>query len=73
MTQSIAQTIIINGENYPYHAQTVRELLVVCGIDPDQPGIAVAVNAHIIPRTDWDTTELQPDDHVEIVHARAGG
>lgn len=73
MTQSIAQTIIVNGQPHPYRIQTVRELLVAHEIDPDQPGIAVAVNASIIPRTDWGTAQLQPDDHVEIVHARAGG
>jgi sulfur carrier protein len=73
MTPSITQTIIVNGQSHPYYPQTVRELLVACGIDPSQPGIAVAVNAYVIPRNDWDTTQLQPDDRIEIVYARAGG
>lgn len=36
-------------------------------------GIAVAVNQQIIPKTAWDTTILQHNDHILIIHASQGG
>ena len=36
-------------------------------------GIAVAVNGAVVPRGEWDTTFLHPDDRVEILTAVAGG
>ncbi|MER3400138.1 MAG: thiamine biosynthesis protein ThiS [Thermoflexus sp.] len=66
-------TLVVNGQTYPYRPQTVRELLADLGLDPDRPGIAVAVNATVIPRSEWDVVHLQPGDRVEVVHAVAGG
>ncbi len=66
-------TLIVNGQPRPYHPQTVQELLTALGLDPDRPGIAVAVNATVIPRPEWGKVRLQPGDRVEIVHAVAGG
>jgi len=43
------------------------------GLDPDRPGIAVALNGQVVPRARWAETWLQPDDKVEIIHAVAGG
>lgn len=36
-------------------------------------GIAVALNEQIVPRLEWPSTTLQPDDRVEIVTIVAGG
>jgi sulfur carrier protein len=69
----MGQTITVSGEPRPWRAQTVRELLAECGIDPDRPGVAVAVNARVVPRAEWPSTRLTPDDRVEIVQPRAGG
>ncbi len=66
-------TISVNGESRPYADQTVRELLAACGIDPEHPGIAVAINAGVTPRAEWATKRLKPGDRVEVVQARAGG
>lgn len=66
-------TLIVNGQPYPYRPQTIRELMATLGLDPDRPGIAVAVNATVIPRPEWGSIQLQPGDRVEIVHAVAGG
>lgn len=65
--------LIVNGQPRPYHPQTVRELLATLGLDPERPGMAVAVNAMVIPRSEWGKVQLQPGDRVEIVHAVAGG
>ena len=36
-------------------------------------GIAIAVNGHVVRRTQWETTSLVPNDDVEILQAVAGG
>jgi len=65
--------LIVNGQPHPYRPHTVRELLAALGLEPDRPGIAVAINATVIPRPEWGNVRLQPGDRVEIVHAVAGG
>jgi len=65
--------LTVNGQPYSYQPGTIRELLARLGLDPDRPGIAVAVNATVIPRSEWGRVALQPGDRVEIVHAVAGG
>jgi sulfur carrier protein len=70
---AMTQDISVNGETQPCAARTVYELLDARGIDPQRPGIAVAVNGALVPRAAWPTTGLQAGDRVEIVHALAGG
>jgi sulfur carrier protein len=36
-------------------------------------GLAVAVNEHVVPRSEWDATEVRPGDRVEILTAAQGG
>lgn len=36
-------------------------------------GVAVALNAEVIPRSRWAVTRLGPDDRVEILGASQGG
>jgi len=68
------QTIQINGESRPFVVdQTVRDLIAAYGLEPDRPGIAVALNAQVLPRRQWAQTRLHPDDRVEIIHAVQGG
>jgi sulfur carrier protein len=40
---------------------------------PSPKGVAVAVNAEVVPRSAWATTAVRADDAVEIVTAAAGG
>jgi sulfur carrier protein len=68
-----ALTITVNGESQPYRSQTIRELLLAHGLDPDKPGIAVAVDARVVHRADWNATQIQPDSRIDIVRATAGG
>ena len=35
--------------------------------------VAVAVNATVVPRSEWDTTRLGSGDSVELLAATAGG
>jgi sulfur carrier protein len=67
-------TILVNGQPRPFAPdQTVRDLVAAVGLDPDRPGIAVALNGQVVPRARWAETRLCPDDKVEIIHAVQGG
>lgn len=35
--------------------------------------VAVAVNAGVVPRSQWDATRLGPGDSIELLAATAGG
>jgi sulfur carrier protein len=37
------------------------------------PGIAVALNSEVVPRSKWAQTLLRPEDRVEILGASQGG
>nr|WP_237280375.1 sulfur carrier protein ThiS [Subtercola vilae] len=41
--------------------------------DGSKLGIAVARNAHVVPRSQWSTTVLEAADDIEIVTAAQGG
>jgi sulfur carrier protein len=66
--------IFVNGSPHdvPAHA-TISELLVRLDIDPERPGIAVAVDAEIAARGEWRTREVPDGSRVEIVTATQGG
>lgn len=51
---------------------TVRELLRDYCNDKTQ-GVAVAVNAEVVPRVVWESHQLQSKDDVLIVTATQGG
>ena len=65
--------IRINGEAEPLAAATIEALLAEKAVDTGQRGIAVALNAAVVPRAAWRATALKPGDSVEIVRARQGG
>lgn len=66
--------ISVNGEPRELPAPaTVGGLLDAMGIEPRRRGIAVAVDAEVVPRADWDARELRAGDRVEILTAIQGG
>ena len=69
----LSLNIRMNGKASTTDARNLGELLSRQGIQPDQRGIAVALNGEVVSRTAWGTTLLQPEDRIEIVQARAGG
>ncbi len=73
MTQESKMIIYINDEPREYRGESIYELLQGMGIDPESPGIAVAVNAEIIPRSEWKNRCINNGDKLEVVHAVAGG
>jgi sulfur carrier protein len=70
--QPAAVALTVNGSSLELDAGTtvamlVRDWSVTCA------GVAVAVNAEVVPRSEWAETVLCDRDRVEIVSAAAGG
>jgi sulfur carrier protein len=67
-------TVIVNGQPAQVEAgQTVERLLVALGHPTGGPGIAVALNGEVVPRSAWPTTALDDNDRVEVLGASQGG
>ena len=66
--------IHVNGEEKMVDPNlNVHDLLIALELNPIQPGIAVAVNREVIPKTKWQATELHENSDVEIIRAVQGG
>ena len=65
--------ITVNGEARSHDGGGVDDLLRALGYDPEQPGIAVAVNDEVVPRRAWGERLMRSGDRVEIVTATQGG
>lgn len=63
----------LNGESVEIADSTVAEVLVRRGLDPSQPGVAVAVNGTVVPRAAWAAYKLCEGDDVEVITAMQGG
>ncbi len=66
--------IKVNGETKEVSpGLTLHQLLLDLEIDPSRPGIAVAIDQEVIPRTQWEEIEIRPDSEIEIIRAAQGG
>ena len=64
--------ILVNGDPKTVAENcTAAQLVEQMGITGGR--IAMEVNREIVPRSTYDTHQLQADDIVEIVHAVGGG
>jgi sulfur carrier protein len=63
--------ITVNGEPRDV-AGTVEDVLMALGVEA-QRGVAVAVDAEVVPRGAWATTAVADGARVEIVTAVQGG
>jgi sulfur carrier protein len=64
----------VNGE--PREVDTGATIDAIVGdLLPERPprGIAVAVDAEVVPRTAWEETVLAPGANVEVLTAIQGG
>jgi sulfur carrier protein len=67
-------TIVLNGEARDLEpGTTVRALLDSLEVPGEARGVAVAVDAEVVPRGQWGTTKLDDGAQVEIVRAIQGG
>jgi sulfur carrier protein len=69
----MSDTITVNGEGRAWRDMNVRELLAESGLGGAKGGIAVAVNAAVVPRGSWDATRIRAGDKIEIVRIVRGG
>ncbi|PTL58987.1 sulfur carrier protein ThiS [Paraconexibacter algicola] len=68
--------ITVNGQDAPdlEPGLTVADLVRrVAGVDPDGRGVAVALDATVVPRGAWTTTTVPDGTRVEVVGAVQGG
>ncbi len=66
--------IRLNGKEKSIEAQiNICDLLIELELDPEQSGIAVAINREVIPKTLWKETEICENSEVEIIRAVQGG
>ena len=65
-------TITVNGESRTIQpGATVIDLLQEIGLSSGR--VAIERNLEILPRDQWPTTIIQPNDRYEIVHFVGGG
>lgn len=66
--------ISVNGEDKEVRLNiNIQDLLIALDLNPTQAGIAVAVDREVIPKTQWQKTELRENSEVEIIRAVQGG
>ena len=67
-------TIVLNGEARDLApGTTVRALLDALDVPGGARGVAVAVDAEVVPRGAWGEERLREGARVEVVHAVQGG
>ena len=66
--------VLLNGESTQLRAgATVETALAVLDLPGAGRGVAVAVDAEVVPRGQWGKTELHEGARVEILRAIQGG
>jgi sulfur carrier protein len=66
-------TITLNGIRREVgDGVTVAAVLRLLDLPPDARGVAVAVDAEVVPRGEWDRT-LDPGARIEVLTAMQGG
>jgi len=67
-------TVTVNGEQRDLTpGTTVAALLDSLDLAAGRRGVAVAVDAEVIPRTEWEGTEVPDGATVEVLAAIQGG
>jgi sulfur carrier protein len=70
----VTLTIHVNGERRDLaDGTTVAAVVASFGAERGRRGVAVAVDAEVVPRTQWERRELHEGEHVEVLHAIQGG
>ena len=67
-------TIWLNGEERDLPAGvSLADAVEAAGAPTGRQGIAVAVDGEVVPRGEWERTELADGQRVEVVQAVQGG
>ncbi len=73
MSEPTTVEVTLNGESAELPAAALPDALCAIGYDPEQQGIAVAINMAVVPRSEWDATTIAAGDRIDIVGAKQGG
>jgi sulfur carrier protein len=66
--------VTLNGEARELaEGATVADLIEASGLPGERRGVAVAVDAEVVPRSAWEATELADGQTVELLTAIQGG
>jgi sulfur carrier protein len=66
--------VVLNGAEAELHdGATVRTAVDALDLPAAGRGVAVAVDAELVPRTEWDTHELDDGARIEVLRAIQGG
>jgi sulfur carrier protein len=66
--------VLVNGHARELpDAATVQAAIELLDLPAAGRGVAVAVDAEVVPRTQWDTHELTEGAQVEVLRAIQGG
>ena len=66
--------VVLNGRDAELaEGATVRAAVDALDLPAPDRGVAVAVDAEVVPRTEWDTHELSEGARVEVLRAIQGG
>ena len=66
--------VVLNGSQAELtDGATVQAAIEALDLPASGRGVAVAVDAEVVPRTEWDTHELTEGARVEVLRAIQGG
>ncbi|MFI5145399.1 MAG: sulfur carrier protein ThiS [Ignavibacteria bacterium] len=66
--------IKLNGENKTINSKIILIDFLKSELNKTEfGGVAIAKNGTIVPRSKWESTEINDNDDIEIVHAVQGG
>ena len=66
--------VLLNGESAEFvDGSTVKTALEALDLPGAGRGVAVAVDAEVVPRGQWEATQLHDGARVEILRAIQGG
>ena len=66
--------VLVNGETAELdEGATVQAAVDTLDLPGAGRGVAVAVDAEVVPRTEWETHELHEGARVEVLRAIQGG
>ncbi|MFA6082848.1 sulfur carrier protein ThiS [Mucilaginibacter sp.] len=65
--------ITVNQQNYSVSDTCSLQQMLSAVLTQPTKGIAIAVNQEIVPKANWATYLLNPDDDITIIKATQGG
>jgi sulfur carrier protein len=66
--------VTLNGETAELRdGATVDDAVAASGVHESRRGVAVAVDGEVVPRGEWQATELREGQRIEVLQAVQGG